>query len=362
MKKKIISIIIIVAILAGSLYFIQKLLEPKYATSIIEGRLTQEYYDYAHDNDVLMVGDCELYENISPIKMWEDYGITSYVRGSGQQLIWQSYYLLEEALTYEKPKVVVFNVLSMKYNEPQNEAYNRLTLDKMRWCPSKWNAINASMTDDEEFISYVFPLLRYHSRWSELTSEDFEYLFTNKKFFHQGYLMRVDVRPVTSYPAKIPLADYNFGANAYKYLDMIREICEKNNIPLVLVKAPSISPVWYDEWDAQMVDYAEKYNLQYINFLNLVSEVGIDYNTDTYDGGLHLNLSGAEKMATYFGKILKDTYGLADHRLLADEHDKQIVSEWEEKVDFYNWMIADQYREMEEYGYLKSYGAKAPEQ
>ena len=47
-------------------------------------------------------------------------------------MAWQSYYLLEETLKYEKPDVVVFNVLALKYNEPQSEAYNRLTLDGMK--------------------------------------------------------------------------------------------------------------------------------------------------------------------------------------------------------------------------------------
>ena len=47
----------------------------------------------------------------------EKYGITSYIRGSAQQLTWQSYYLLEDALKHETPKVVVFNVLALKYNE-----------------------------------------------------------------------------------------------------------------------------------------------------------------------------------------------------------------------------------------------------
>ena len=35
-------------------------------------------------------------------------------------------------------------------------------------------------------------------------------------------------------------------------------------------------------------------------------------------------------------------------------------AKWQEKVDFYHEMEADQYRELEEYGYLKSYGGRAP--
>ncbi len=35
--------------------------------------------------------------------------------------------------------------------------------------------ILASMRDDESFIEYVFPILRYHERWNQLTSDDFKY-------------------------------------------------------------------------------------------------------------------------------------------------------------------------------------------
>lgn len=354
-KKRILTILVVACLLVGGLWFLQKLLTPKYINEIIEGRLIADYYDNAGGNDVVFIGDCEVYENISPITLWEDYGITSYIRGSAQQLIWQSYYLMEETLKYEKPKVMVFNVLSMKYGEPQNEAYNRMTLDGMRWSDSKVNSIKASMTDEEEFITYLFPLLRYHSRWSELSGEDFEYLFKTKRSFHQGYLMRVDVRPVTSYPSPTPLQDYQFSDTSYEYLDKMVKLCRDNGVELVLMKAPSIYPYWYDEWEEQMEDYAEKNGLLYINFLELLDETGIDFDTDTYDNGLHLNLSGAEKLAKYLGAELSETYQLPDHR-----GDAQVAAKWQEKSDFYHEMEADQYRELEEYGYLKSYGGRKP--
>lgn len=75
---------------------------------------------------------------------------------------------MEETFRYEKPKVVVFNVLSMQYNTPQSEAYNRMTLDGMRLSSSKIKAVQASMTDEEHLIEYLFPILRYHSRALEL--------------------------------------------------------------------------------------------------------------------------------------------------------------------------------------------------
>ncbi len=324
-------------LIIGSLMVLTSLLKPKYMGDIIEGALIAEYYKETTTHDVIFIGDCEVYENFSPVTLWEEYGITSYIRGSAQQLIWQSYYLLEETLKYEKPEIVVFNVLAMKYDEPQKEAYNRMTLDGMKWSASKVKSIKASMTEDENFIEYVIPLLRYHSRWSELTKEDFRYLFHKDKVSHNGYYMRVDVKPAGTFPKDKKLGNYQFGENAYEYLDKITKLCNDHDIQLILIKAPSIYPSWYEQWDEQMVEYAQENQIRYINFLNLTEDVGLDFQTDTYDGGLHLNLSGAEKLSKYFGRILKEEYVLSDHH-----NDSELVKVWEEKSDFYNQMKARQ--------------------
>ncbi len=319
-----------ILVFVGSFWFFTKLLMPKYMDEVIDGALIAEYYQEETEHDVIFIGDCEVYENISPITLWEEYGITSYIRGSAQQLIWQSYYLLEEMLAIEKPKVVVFNVLSMQYNEPQKEAYNRMTLDGMKWSLSKWDSIQASMLPEESMVEYLFPLLRFHSRFSELNMEDIQYLFHKDKISHNGYYMRTGVKPVTTEPTKRRLPDYRFGEKAYEYLDRITTLCEENGVTLILMKAPSIYPVWHEEWDQQIVDYAEEHHLLYLNFLELFEETGIDLTTDTYDAGLHLNVFGAEKLASYLGKILSEIPGVADHR--GEEKLRQI---WEEKIEFY---------------------------
>ena len=106
--KTAVRIILTILVLVVILYLLQRLLMPKYMDDVMEGGMVQEYYDEEKDHDVIFIGDCELYENISPAVLWEEYGINSYIRGSAQQLVWQSYYLLEETLRYEKPDVVVF--------------------------------------------------------------------------------------------------------------------------------------------------------------------------------------------------------------------------------------------------------------
>lgn len=329
-KKKLLAAVIVILFIAGTLYLLQRLVMPKYMGDVVEGNFMAEYYNEEKDHDVVFLGDCEVYENFSPMTLWEDYGINSYIRGSAQQLVSQSYYVLEDTFRYEKPDVVVFSVLAVAYNEAPKESYNRMTLDGLRWSSSKVKAIRASMTDEEQFLDYVFPLLRYHSRITELTADDFTYLFHRDLVSHNGYYMRVDCKPAENIPGGRPLGDYTIDAGQMEYLDKIRVLCEENNVQLVLVKAPSLYPYWYDEWDVQIADYADEHGLLYVNLLDASDEVGLDFTTDTYDGGLHLNLSGAEKLSRYFGRILTEQCGLTSRR-----GEEALEKAWEEKAVWY---------------------------
>ena len=154
MKKtfKIIGILIAFIII---FFLLNRLLSPKYAETLVEGSMISQYYKEPKDHEVIFIGDCEVYANFSPLVMYEQDGIKAYVRGSSQQMIWQSYYILKETLKYETPKVVVLNVNSMRYgknSDKVSEAYNRLTIDNMKWSKEKIDIINESMTEDETFI------------------------------------------------------------------------------------------------------------------------------------------------------------------------------------------------------------------
>ena len=325
--KNLLGVIVVLLAFCIDLTLVTLLLQPKYMTDLEEGSFISQYYREAGNHDVIFIGDCEVYANFSPLEMYRQEGITSYVRGTSQQLIWQSYYILKETFRYETPKVVVYNVNAMRYSEPVSEAYNRLTIDNMRWSAEKVGIIQASMTEEEDFLSYVFPILRYHSRFDELTGEDIEYLFKTQDNTWQGYQMHTSVKPVGTLPAKRPLANYAFGDICWEYLEKMRLMCEENGAEFVLIKAPSLYPYWYEEYDAQIVEYAEKYGLRFYNLTECIDEIGLDFSQDTYDAGLHLNLSGSTKLSGYFAKILAEDHGMTDHR-----NDPDISAVYNEKL------------------------------
>lgn len=338
-RRNILSIGVVLIAFIVAFLLISKLLQPKYMTELEEGSFISEYYREAGNHDVIFLGDCEVYANYSPMELYRDYGITAYIRGTPQQLVWMSYYIAEETFRQETPRVLVFNVNAMRYSEPVSEAYNRLTIDKMRWSASKTGIILSSMTEEEQFLSYVFPILRYHSRFDQLTQEDFTYLFQVKNNTFNGFQLHTEVEPAGALPVKRVLADYRFGDICYEYLDKLRVLCEENGTKLILVKAPSLYPYWYEEYDAQIREYAKKHGLSYYNFAEQTDEIGLDFAADTYDGGYHLNLSGANKLSRYFGEILVEEHGLSDQR-----QNPNIAAVYDKKLQEYDRIIAESMR------------------
>ena len=356
MRKRVTALICVVIITCAVLFVLSNLLIPKYQRGIIEGSLTEEYYKDKAPHEVLFIGDCEFYENVSTVELYRKYGISSYIRGNSQQLVWHGYYMLEDALRYETPKVVVYNVLALKYNEPQSETYNRMALDGMKWSSVKVNAIKASMMEDENFIEYVFPFLRFHSRWSELKPSDYEHIFSKDPVSVNGYYLRADVRPMQEFPEPRALTDPSLGDNAMGYLKKMADLCKSKGVTLLLVKSPITYPYWYPEWDEQVSAFAKENGLTYINYVDKIDEIGLDMSHDTYDGGEHLNVYGAEKFADHIGKYLVDNYQLTDYR-----NDPVVSSLWKEKESLYDSILKQQLDEIEKYGELQSYGKNAIE-
>lgn len=329
--KTVLSVTAVLMVAVVAFLMVTRLLQPKYMTDLEEGSFIQEYYDQAGGHDVIFIGDCEVYANFIPAELYRQYGITAYVRGTSQQLIWQSYNILAETLEYETPKAVVYNVNAMRYSEPVSEAYNRLTIDNMRWSKHKVNMILSSMTEEENFLSYVFPILRYHARFDELTEEDFTYFFREKANTFDGYQLHTGVQPVGTLPAKRVLPDYQFGHICYEYLEKMTKLCQENGVELILIKAPSLYPYWYDQYDAQIRDFAESHGLTFYNFTANIQDIGLDFATDTYDGGLHLNYAGGVKLSNFIGELLVQNHGMEDHRT-----DPDVALIYEEKLRLFD--------------------------
>ena len=329
--KKAIPAVAFLALAIALLFLLQALLMPKYMGEIREGAMIAEYYDSVPRHSVVFFGDCEIYNAVNPAVLWDEYGIPSWVRGSAQQLIFQTYYLMQETLETESPDIVVFNAVEMLIGKVQKETYTRMTLDGMKLSRTKIEAVKTSMTEEESLASYIFPILRYHSRWNDLSAEDFRYWFRRDKVTFGGYLMTKGVEPKTKFPSPYETPG-NIPDNCWEWLDKIRVLCEEKGTTLVLLKSPtdSLTYPWFDAYEEPLDAYCEEHGIRYVNAIEEAEQIGTDWETDSCDGGDHMSYIGAERLTRYLGKIFREEYGLADLH-----GDSELAAEWDVTVQNY---------------------------
>lgn len=305
---------------------------PKYIESDNDGRISAEFNREKLNNNVLFVGSSVVYSAINPIILWEKYGIASFDRGSSSQPTWTSYYLIKDSIEVAKPELVALDVNFMRYEDDYvEEPSNRKVFDGMRISRNKFEAIKAAKSPDEAYIDYIVPLFRFHSRWQYLKAEDIKYLYYKPTVSYNGYLYSEVVDPAVGGREVDGLFEVRLSDRNAEYLEKIIRLCQENGVQIVLFKTPSYRPKWDENFDSDIRFIADKYDVRYIDFDEKTDEIGLDYSTDTPDGGGHLNCFGAKKFTTYMGQFLKDNYSITDYR-----NDPAYNKVWQEKCERYN--------------------------
>lgn len=284
-------------------------------TSIFDGRNENSYMNYAGvENlpsgslDYAAIGSSNIYLNINPIEILENYGIIGCNYTAPTQPLYISYYYLCELLKQQKPKVVILDCYGITYMHAAWESYAHLALDYFPLNREKQKVINKLPYNSEEFY---FPFTLYHSRWNSLYKSDFIGLQYDKNEDFLGY-----VPTTTSVECGMPLLSIDLGEkfeipeDNIKALDDIRELCNTNAIELVLIKTPNAS--WTVNCSDACEEYAKQYDIPYIDFNGYKSPIDIDIKTDFCDGGAHLNIYGANKVSNYLGLYLKENYNMLD--------------------------------------------------
>lgn len=258
--------------------------------------------------DVLFLGDSLAYCGFMPLELWAEYGIPSFVCSSLAQRAYETEELLEQALTCQTPKVVVLDV---------NVLY--------------WTCKQDASAFYE--LGGEIPVFRYHDRWKHLTGADFFSLpHYTADSPNRGYYMKTG----TEYSAH---DDYmrpqkgrgKPGHGSLRYLKQIADICRKQDIRLVLCSVPSASNWNMPRHDA--IDrIAKELDVPYLD--GNLEDIGIDWHTDTPDGGDHMNTRGAAKVTAWMGRYLRENY------LLPDRREDPLYKNWNRDADAFRTKVA----------------------
>ncbi len=284
-----------------------------------------EFYSQEEDFDVLFMGTSHVINAIHPMELWDEYGIVSYNFGGHSNTIPTTYWIMQNALDYTQPKLIVIDCyLVGDNNRTADIGYQHMSFDSMPLSWTKIRAVNDLFEGDSRGFELLWNFSVYHNRWSELEQIDYEpALLLNK-----GAEYRINVavpNEISEYKGK-KMAE-TLGS---EYLCRIIEECQNRNIDVLLTYLPF--PATEEEQnEAQMVcEIANKYHIDYINFLQLDL---VNYSTDCWDPNSHLNPSGARKVTTFLGNYIVDNYDISDQR------DNQEYSRWHYEYGHYEKSI-----------------------
>lgn len=241
--------------------------------------------------DVLFLGDSLVYSSISPMKMYEDHGFTSYLCSTPAQPLYYTKNLLERTLKEQSPKVVVLEA---------DAIFRDFDLA-------------APLVQE---IQERFPLFEYHDRWKNLQSQDWignvRYTYNNAL---KGSRLEKTIQPVKDIQNYMDSRRKNEEISLINYwiLDSIANLCKENNCELLIFSAPS-----YKNWNwkrhTAVQNYCDQNKVPYLDLNTDAYSVSIDWTKDTRDQGDHLNYQGALKVTRFIQEYLKKNYDLPDHR------------------------------------------------
>ena len=302
----------------------------KYLTDLMELKRSDikytPFFEQDENFDVLFMGSSHVINAVYPMELWNDYGIVSYNMGSHSSVLATTYWVMENALEYTTPKLVVIDCLGLSLNTKSSDKFSFVhhSLDAFPLSKTKLSAIRDLLDDpvmdemqrkgttreikNRTSIELLWNYSVYHTRWAELTEDDFAVPYTKEK----GAEYRIAVatpNEILDVPAGSKLEGETTGT---KYLRKMIEDCQDRGIDVLLIYLPFPATENQHKDANRVYDIAEEYGVNYINFLDMDI---VNYYTDCYDENSHLNPSGACKVTEYLGQYIIENYDISDQRI-----------------------------------------------
>ena len=269
------------------------------------------FYNEEEDQfEVMFFGPSHAYAAFSPLVIWEETGIKSYVFSTQQQPLWATYTYIKEALKTQSPALIVLEcrmALGDKEYYMEEGDDKAVTYPYMDDLPLSWNKVELavqSAPELEERFGLLFNFMMYHSRWNDLHREDFTFRRAEARDPYKGFVMLEPQEPLQPRPASetvtqaVPLLEKN-----QYWLEEIIKLCQEEGIELWLIKSPSNLELEEKALLNTVEETARRYNVPFHDFNVDYADIGLDESM--FFDAHHLDALGAGKFSRYFAHILQ---------------------------------------------------------
>lgn len=293
------------------------------------------YKERDNSLDAVCIGSSVFYRAWMPTIAWEQYGIAVWPYfNMGQPLEAMEYYVKEIRKTQPNALFVIStNILwstftvDQIHNAVDNMPYTKERIELTKTL-SELGGFSAS-----DSLEFYFPLIRFHSRWNELTALDFHHPASETKASVASGSKYRDIQDLsTSYRTTDRRAEITDSVK--DALESFLDYCDEESVNVLFVTLPML--IQEEEYLAMynsVNDYVSSRGYPYLNMRDRIDEVGIDLARDYYNGN-HNNLHGAFKITDYLAKYLVENYGFEDKR------GDPAYADWEEAYEKFDEQIS----------------------
>ena len=273
--------------------------------------------------EAIVLGSSHAQYSFSPAFFYQETGLYSYVLGTPCQPLDASSLMLKEALKTQSPKIVfleVFTAMPLKRNCDGISCY--ITAGFEMRGQERYEALKK--LPEDKYETYVNPFISSHNDWrtTEITIEDAAEQIKNtimsfgkqeEKDISQisslfGYHENYPVYPVeNSWYASI-LKDHinvELKEEDVNALNSIYELCQNNNIELILFKTP------IDSLDDENLSYlnevwkwADETGIKYVDFIN--ESPKIDFQMCVQSDSYHSYINGASLITSRLANMINE--------------------------------------------------------
>lgn len=266
--------------------------------------------------DAVFIGSSHVYTYFQPPLAWNDHGIAVYSYTVSSMQNWSLKYRIAEARKTQKDPLFIVNINDLRDKHPDFVEIHR-NIDNMPWFLNRVrNTAELIRIADLDFFSgleFYLPIIRFHSRWPELTHNDFVYPIDpykgagSEKRYLNG--LRKQTELAETVEQRTPLSE----KQQYFLNDFLAYI-EKEHVRVLFVRMPTLHN--RSSWGEinTIEDQLLEKGYQCLDLIEQFDLLEMQTDTDYSDSMGHANVHGAIKVTEYITQYLAEYYEFTDKR------------------------------------------------
>ncbi len=304
--------------------------------------------------DAVFIGSSNVLHYFEPPLAWKDYGIAVYSYAIASMSYRSLKYRVIEARKTQPDALFIICVNCFQKENSSTDALHR-NLDYM---PLSWNKLEMTrvLCDSADLklqdrLEYYLPIIRFHSRWPELTHFNFARSVNGLKggrIYDKFLEVITDMSGELKEPADNPLPE-----NRAEVLDELLDYLEDKHVNALFVTVPQRldASLQGELQDANRI--IQERGFPCLNLVGQEAEMGVQLNQDYSDKG-HFNVHGAVKFTNFFASYLVEHYGFSDKR------GQKGWESWDDSVGLYAAKINEYVLPLELTHELRDYSLEMP--